>query len=201
MHIADGILSTTTIVASYTATAGLLAYSIKETKDEDISKISLMSATFFAVALISIPVGPSSAHPLICGLVGIILGNKSSISFFIALLLQALLFKHGGLTSLGANTIMLAIPAMISSKIFIYLKPKINSNFLKGAIVASLGVLMTLLILIGILFFTNENFAKGDLSIINILIVAHLPILIIEAIVTGFAVELIEKNKPSLIEK
>lgn len=178
----------------------MLAYSIKQTKDEDIPEISLMAATFFAVALISIPVGPSSAHPLICGLIGIILGKKSSIAFFIALLLQALLFKHGGLTSLGANTIMLAIPAMIASNVFKFLRPRIKSGFIKGAIVASLGVVMTLVILVAILFFTSDNFAKGDFSVINILIIAHLPILVIEAIVTGFAVELIQKNKPKLLE-
>ena len=78
MHLADGVLSTPVIIATYGASIVSLVKGAKGIEDEDIPKISLMSATFFAASLISIPVPPTSVHPLLCGLIGIILGKKSA---------------------------------------------------------------------------------------------------------------------------
>jgi len=45
-----------------------------------------------------------------------------------------------------------------------------------------------------------QRFAQGDFSVVKIAIVGHLPILIGESIITGFAVQFIEKNKPNWIK-
>lgn len=198
MHLADGVLSTPVIIATYGASIGSLAISAKGIEDEDIPKISLMSATFFAASLISIPVPPTSVHPLLCGLIGIILGKRAALAFFPALLLQALLFKHGGITSLGANTIMLFIPAYISY--LLYNKLPIKKDLIRAGFVGAVSVIMTVIILIILLSLTNQRFAQGDFSVVKIAIVGHLPILIGESIITGFAVQFIEKNKPNWIK-
>ena len=114
MHIADGVLSTPVAVGASALTAAAIAYSVKGMKEEDIPKTSLMAGVFFAVSLISIPVGPSSIHPLFAGLLGVVLGRRAPLAIFVGLLLQAVLFQHGGLSTLGANTLMLAIPALLS---------------------------------------------------------------------------------------
>lgn len=198
MHLADGVLSTPVIIATYGASIGSLAIGAKGIEDEDIPKISLMSATFFAASLISIPVPPTSVHPLLCGLIGIILGKRAALAFFPALLLQALLFKHGGITSLGANTIMLFIPAYISY--LLYNKLPIKKDLIRAGFVGAVSVIMTVIILIILLALTNQRFAQGDFSVVKIAIVGHLPILIGESIITGFAVQFIEKNKPNWIK-
>lgn len=46
MHLADGVLSTPVIIATYGASIASLAIGAKGIEDEDIPKISLMSATF-----------------------------------------------------------------------------------------------------------------------------------------------------------
>ena len=198
MHLADGVLSTPVIIATYGASIGSLAIGAKGIEDEDIPKISLMSATFFAASLISIPVPPTSVHPLLCGLIGIILGKRAALAFFPALLLQALLFKHGGITSLGANTIMLFIPAYISY--LLYNKLPIKKPLIRAGLVGAVSVIMTVIILIILLALTDQRFAQGDFSVVKIAIVGHLPILIGESIITGFAVQFIEKNKPNWIK-
>lgn len=198
MHLADGVLSTPVIIATYGASIGSLAIGAKGIEDEDIPKISLMSATFFAASLISIPVPPTSVHPLLCGLIGIILGKRAALAFFPALLLQALLFKHGGITSLGANTIMLFIPAYISY--LLYNKLPIKKDLIRAGLVGAVSVIMTIIILIILLALTDQRFAQGDFSVVKIAIVGHLPILIGESIITGFAVQFIEKNKPNWIK-
>lgn len=197
MHVADGVLSTPVIAASYGLAVAGMAYAAKGIKDEDIPKVSLMAGTFFAVSLISIPVPPTTVHPLLCGLMGIILGKKAPLAFFPALLLQALLFKHGGLTSLGANTIMLTIPAYISY--LIYHKLPLKQPSIRGGLVGAISVIMTVVILIILLALTDARFASGDFSVVQIVALGHLPILVAEAIITAFAAQFLEKNNKSWI--
>lgn len=198
MHLADGVLSIPVIIATYGASIASLGIGAKGIEDEDIPKISLMSATFFAVSLISIPIPPTTVHPLLCGLIGIILGKRSALAFFPALLLQALLFKHGGITSLGANSIMLFIPAYISY--LLYKKLPIKKTLIRAGIVGAISVMMTVVVLIFLLALTDSRFAQGDFSVVKIAVVGHLPLVIVEAIITAFAVQFIEKNKPNWIK-
>ncbi|MGI6679863.1 MAG: CbiM family transporter [Dehalobacterium sp.] len=197
MHLADGVLSAPIIAATYGITIAGMAIAAKGIKDEDIPKISLMAGTFFAVSLISIPVPPTSVHPLLCGLIGIILGKRAPWAFFPALLLQALLFRHGGLTALGANTIMLSIPAYLSY--LMYNLMPIKKAAVKGGIVGAVSVMMTVAILIILLALTDARFASGDFSVVQIAVVGHVPVMIGEAILTAFAVQFLDKNKKGWI--
>ena len=59
--------------------------------------------------------------------------------------------------------------------------------------------MMTVCILIMLLALTDARFASGDFSVVQIIIVGHLPLMIGEAFVTGFAVQFLEKNKKSWV--
>ncbi len=197
MHIADGVLSTPVAAGTSALTAATLVYSVKGMKEEEIPKTSLMAGVFFAVSLISIPVGPSTIHPLFAGLLGVVLGRRAPLAIFVGLLLQAVLFQHGGLTTLGANTLMLAVPALLSYKLFYGMANR--PVFLRGALVGGLAVMVTVVLLIVLLFLTDPRFGEGTLSVINILAVGHLPLVVIEALVTGSALQLIQKAKPGML--
>jgi cobalt/nickel transport system permease protein len=199
MHIADGVLSTPVAGITAAAAAATLVYSVAGMKEEEIPKTSLMAGVFFAVSLISIPVGPSSIHPLFAGLLGVILGRRAPLAIFVGLLLQAVLFQHGGLTTLGANTLMLALPALLSYRLFYQMTNR--SVLFRGALVGGASVMVTVIILIVILILTDPRFGEGMLSVINILVVGHLPLVAIEAVVTGSALQLIAKAKPEILEK
>lgn len=199
MHLADGVLNLPTAVATYGITAGLLGYAIKKIREEEMPRISLMTGAFFAVSLISIPIGPSSIHPFLGGLLGVILGRRAPLAFFVGLLLQAVLFQHGGLTTLGANTMMLAVPALLVHKLFHALSGK--GLFLRGALAGGLAVVGTVLILIIVLLFSDQRFGEGFFSVVNLLIVGHLPLVAIEALLTGFALNLLHTAKPELLER
>lgn len=198
MHIADGVLSPVVSIATFGLAAVSIAYGAKDIEEDDIPKIALMSGTFFAVSLIMIPIPPSSVHPLLCGLIGIILGRKSALAFFPALLLQALLFRHGGMTALGANTILLFVPAMISHIVFNKLNMK---TFKKGVIAGGLSVIMVVIILVLILVLTDPRFLDDGLSIIKILVLSHLPLVFVEGLITGGAVQFLENTRPNWIAR
>jgi cobalt/nickel transport system permease protein len=199
MHIADGVLSTPVAGITAAAAAATLVYSVAGMKEEEIPKTSLMAGVFFAVSLISIPVGPSSIHPLFAGLLGVILGRRAPLAIFVGLLLQAVLFQHGGLTTLGANTLMLALPALLSYRLFYQMTNR--SVLFRGALVGGASVMVTVIILIVLLILTDPRFGEGMFSVINILVVGHLPLVAIEAVVTGSALQLIAKAKPEILEK
>ncbi len=196
MHIADGVLSVPVAAATTVAAGALVAYSIKGVKEEEIPKISLMTGAFFAASLIHIPVGPTSIHLLLGGLFGLILGRRVPVAILVGLLLQLLLFQHGGVTTLGTNILLVAIPALITAKLVSNLK--INSSFVKGVIAGVLAVVGTVILLILILFISDQRYGDGFFSVINMLVVGHIPLLIIEGLITGFAVKLLLSVRPNI---
>ena len=198
MHLTDGVL-TLPIAAATTAAAGaVLVYSLKGIKEEEIPKLSLMTGAFFAVSLISIPIGPSSVHPMLGGLMGILLGRRAPAAFLVALLLHAVLLQHGGLTTLGVNTLLLALPALAAHRIFYGIKR--GSVFYRGALVGGLAVAGTVGLLVLVLLLSDPRFGEGFFSVVNMLILGHLPLLGIEILLTGFAVRLLYHARPHLFQ-
>lgn len=200
MHLSDGVLTMPVVTVTTVAAGSLIAYSLKTLKQEDIPKISLMTATFFVLSLISIPIGPSSVHPLLCGLLGIMLGWQSPVAIFISLLLQALLFQHGGLTTLGANTLLVSVPAILCYYFFFHFnKNKKMSQTVIAGLSGLIGVLLDVLILIATLFITSSYFSEGSLSVIKLLVIGHIPLLFIETLLTAFIINILVKVRPELI--
>lgn len=201
MHLSDGVLSTGAVIATSAIAGGMLVKAFKDVKEEEIPKISLMTATFFTFALISFPVGPSTVHPLLGGLIGIMLGTRSTIAIFIGLLLQAILFQHGGLTTLGMNTIMVSIPAIIAHKLFAGLLVKKKNISLSAGLAGASSVILTVAILSIVLFLSSSSYGEGFLSVINILAIGHIPLAIGEAILTSFIIAFIHRTRPNVLEE
>ncbi len=107
MHISDGVLSLPVLAGGAVAAAALTVYSLKKTKNEDIPRISVMTAAFFVASLIHIKIGPASGHLVLNGLIGVILGISAFPAIVVALLFQTIMFQHGGITTLGVNAIAL----------------------------------------------------------------------------------------------
>ncbi|MBW1888008.1 MAG: cobalt transporter CbiM, partial [Deltaproteobacteria bacterium] len=113
MHISEGILSTPVLISgAVLATAGT-AVGLKKLDYERIPHVAILSAAFFVASLIHVPIGPSSVHLILNGLMGLFLGWVVFPAILIGLILQAILFQFGGLTTLGVNTILMGLPAFI----------------------------------------------------------------------------------------
>lgn len=197
MHISDGVLSAPIVVGGYIITAGIAASNIKKMKAFDMPKIAVMSSAFFVASLIHIPLGPTSVHLILNGLVGIILGPLSFVSILLGLTLQAVLFQHGGITTIGVNTIMMGIPAILCYKIFDFNKHFRfkNKEVVFGAIAGALGPFMGTLILALLLVSTGSAF----IGVAKYAALAHLPVIIIEGIITGFIVLFLVKVEPEIL--
>ena len=94
-HIPDGVLSAPVLITGAVVTVGALAVALRRLDYERIPQAAVLSAAFFVASLVSVPVGPSSVHLLLNGLMGLVLGWAAVPAILVALVLQAVFFGFG----------------------------------------------------------------------------------------------------------
>jgi len=197
VHISDGVLPLTTAIGGCAAGAGMAAWSARRTRSEDLPKVAVVTAAFFVASLIHVPLGPTSVHLLIPGLTGALLGPAAFLSIGIGLLLQSLLFQFGGLTALGANTLMMGLPAVMCGWFFQRFKGRSQlRQSVIGGVAGAAGTGMAALILAVFLAAAGEDF----FGVAKIALLAHVPVIIIEGMVSAFTIGFLVRVKPSLLQ-
>jgi cobalt/nickel transport system permease protein len=130
--------------------------------------------------------------------VGLLLGWCAFPAILIALLLQGLFFQFGGITTLGVNTLIMALPAVICYYLFSpFIVNKNTSAMIAAFLCGFLCVFLSAVIMGASLVFSEENF----LEISALVIVAHLPVMVIEGVITAFCIVFLKKVKPELISQ
>jgi cobalt/nickel transport system permease protein len=196
MHISEGVLSAPVLLTGAVLSLAGLTLGLKKIKNEDVPKVAVLSSAFFVASLIHVPIGPTSAHLILNGLIGMLLGWSAFPAIFIGLLLQALLFQFGGLTTLGVNTFTMAMPAVLSFYTFRkMLKKSKNVAFIGGALGGASAVLIGTLFVSLALIGTEKSFFGVAVTLFTM----HLPIALIEGIITGFVILYLKKVKPEAL--
>lgn len=197
MHISDGIISIEVATVSAVVTLAFCVYSFKNLTNEKIALVASMSALFFVTSFIHIPFGVTQIHLMLIGFIGIFLGSVAFISIAIALILQALLLGFGGLSSLGANILVMALPAYLVYLIFkLEILKRLNEK-VKFFLVGFLGVFISSLLLFSVLAFSKDEYLAVAYSIIAV----NIPTMILEGIVTMFLLLYIKKSMPKLLKE
>ncbi|EFK10408.1 CbiM protein [delta proteobacterium NaphS2] len=196
MHISEGVLSGPVLISGIVLAATGTAIGLKKLNYDRIPRAAILSAAFFVASLIHVPIGPSSVHLILNGIVGLILGWGAFPVILVALTLQAVFFQFGGITTLGVNTVIMAFPAVLCYYLFGRLVGKgpriaLPAAFLCGSLSVFLaGILVGLA-----LTFTEENFLKAA----YLVVMAHIPVMIIEGIITAFCVLFLKKVQPEML--
>lgn len=197
MHIAEGVLSAPVLAGGAACAAAGVGVGLWKTDEEQIPRVAVLSSAFFVASLIHVPIGPSSAHLLLNGLTGLILGWAAFPALLMALLLQAVLFGFGGLTTLGVNTACMGLPAVICYAFFSKgvrgegAAIAVVAGFLTG--VVSIGLTCAL---VGVALFST---GKSFLPVVYPLALAHLPVMVIEGLVTASVVSFLRTVRPELL--
>ncbi len=197
MHISEGILSIPVLVTGGVAAAVGTAIGLKTMSDRDMVKVAVVSSALFVATLIKVPVGPSSVHLILNGLGGILLGWQLFPAFLIALLLQAILYGFGGLSTLGVNTVILALPGVLVYALLnraVRTAPE-NRVFLFGMLGGGGSIVVGAVLLSGALLTTGEEFRV----LAGAVILAHVPVMIVEALVTGAALTFLRRVRPETL--
>ena len=211
MHIPDGILPVPVTAAGYAATAAVTWYSVrkinqKENPREDVPKASLLTAAFFVASWIHIPVPPTSVHLVLNGLLGAILGYFAFPAILIGLFFQAVMFQHGGLTTLGVNAMIMGLPAIVAHYIFRLRKLGNKDSrgktavfgFLSGAI--ALGISVALFVVILVTNIPADIDIGTEQTAIYALAIAHLPLIAIEGVITSMLTVFLQRVRPKILD-
>ncbi len=196
MHISEGILSAPVLLSGAAIAVAGTAIGLKKIDYDQMPQVGLMASTFFVASLVHVPIGPSSVHLILNGLVGLLLGWAAFPAILVALVLQCVFFQFGGITTLGVNTVVMASPAVICYYLFgrfinHHALSLWTAMFACGAVAVFLGALFMALALVT----TESQF----IPVAKLAILAHVPLMLIEGVITAFCVGFIKKVQPSLL--
>jgi cobalt/nickel transport system permease protein len=212
MHIPDGIIPVSAALGGYAAAGGAAWFTFRKIQRkyknsrEAIPRASLLTAVFFAASLVHIPLPPTSVHLVLSGLVGVILGWYAFPAILVGLFFQAVMFQHGGLTTLGINACLIGLPALFAGGLFqlrrFFGREKAAANallaFLSGFMAVALSAVMAAFLLV----FTIPAHldAAAERAAVTALSLAHLPVALLEGVFTAMVVLFLLRVKPELLE-
>lgn len=155
MHIEDGILSPQACLAYYAVTAAFVVPGVLEIKKrvkEDLYYkpfLAMVGVAVFVISAMHLPVAVtgSCSHPCGTPLASIIIGPFATVVISaIVLFFQAIFLGHGGITTIGANTLSMGIAGTFSGyliwKLFRHFKSPI---WLAAALAGLIGDIITYL--------------------------------------------------------
>ncbi|MFT5868726.1 MAG: cobalt/nickel transport system permease protein [Paracoccaceae bacterium] len=196
MHIVDGALSNQVVIAGAVAAIAGVGYGLRALPLEKIPAAGVLAASFFVASLIYVPIGPSSVHLILNGLAGVILGWAAFPALFVGLVLQSVFFGFGGLTVLGINTVNIAMPAVLAG---LLVRPFLaratpRTAAILGGFAGGLAIALTTLFVALSLALSGDAFIPAA----KLVLISHVPVIVIEAVLTGSAVYLAKQVMPEL---
>lgn len=213
MHIPDGFVPPSISIAGYAISGGFTWYTLKEIKRDrapqaNIPKSALFTAVFFIASLIHIPAPPplTSFHLVLNGMMGTLLGYYAFLAIPIGLFFQAVMFQHGGLSTLGINAVIMGIPAIVAYYIFRW-RSRIGKKrqfwtkvlaFISGASAVLLSAILFASIAISTI--SPELNAATEKTAIYLSLGSYVIQALVEGTFTVMIVSFLEKVKPELLQ-
>ncbi|OOF69202.1 cobalamin biosynthesis protein CbiM [Rodentibacter pneumotropicus] len=199
MHLSEGVLHTPILLAGATLAVIGVAVGLRQLEHERLPLAALFAAAFFVASTIHVPVGIGSVHLILNGMAGLFLGWAVFPAFLIALLLQVLFFSFGGFAVLGVNLCIMAIPAILVYHLFrSSLQPQMT---LKACLLTGIGAGV-----IGVggaaalaSFVLVLDGGKNYIDLIWLLLVSHLPVFILDSLISVGVISLLCKIYPDAL--
>lgn len=203
MHITEGLLTVSqsgvlVLGAGWLGTALGTSAGLARMDYDQMPRVALLGSAFFVASAISFPLGGISAHLVLCGLMGLILGWSAFPAILIALLLQFITFGQGGLTTLGVNTFCMAAPAVACHYLFgRALRARSEWLPLASAFAAgTFGLVLASSLHAGALWLLGSEFH----FIAGMAWLIHLLQAVLEGAVTAHVVGFLRKVRPELLD-
>ena len=213
MHIAEGMLPTQWWLSYSGAAAvlvakGLMDYQKKSEKWPMFKQLTgLMTAGVFIISLMPIPVPGlgSSSHPGGTPLAAILMGPMVVAPMSaVALLFQALFLAHGGLTTLGANTLTLALfGGCVGYLVFRGSQRSGLSLFACGALAGFLGdlaIYMGTSLQLALAIHGDANIIKVFVGTLMTYMPTQFPLAILEGAFTGMVLKYVATHRPDILQ-
>ncbi len=192
MHLSDGILPIGVCLGGHALALGAVVLSSRNLEAREIPRMGIFSAALFSVSLLHIPLGGTSIHPGLYGLIGLLLGKRSIPVVYVTLLFQSLIFQHGGLLSLGANSLLIASGALCGWMLWDTLPYR---EATKAAVSGFVGVIVPAVLVSAVL--AGLDYGRGMLFFMLI----YLPAALAEGIVTLLIIRFFLRVQPGVLKR
>ena len=192
MHISEGVLSAPVLLAGWAVTAPAVAAILWRVRQSEIPRIACFSALSFVASFVHLPVGVSSMHLMLSGLVGAFLGSRAILAIFVALFLQGVFFGFGGLSVLGVNTAVIGFPAVLGGLFAAAAKAqelKVRTQKIYLFLAGFVPIVCSMLLLDLVLFISGREF----FAIATLISLEGAILAVLEGIITLFALSFIAK--------
>ena len=197
-HIPDGLLAAPVLIGGGIGAVAAVALAVHRLDDSQVPRVAILSAMFFVVSLVAIPVGATSVHLLLSALMGLTVGLAAFPAVMIGLLLQVLLFGMGGVTTLGVNTLNIALPGVVFGGLFLPLIRRAPPR-----LAAALAFLCAALCVAGTacgvalaLALSSPDFESSA----PLIAASYLPLMLGEGLITAFAVGFLKRVRPEALD-
>ena len=201
MHLSEGVLHTPILLAGAVLAVVGIAVGLRRLESERLPLTALFAAAFFVAGTIHVPVGIGSVHLILNGMAGLFLGWAVFPAFLIALLLQVIFFSFGGFAVLCVNLCVMATPAVIAHYLFrsrlqphMALKDRLLVGIGSGVIgVGGAGALASFVLML--------DGGKSYLNLVWLLLVSHIPVFILDSIISVGVITLLGKMYPEVMNR
>ena len=201
MHLSEGVLHTPILLAGAVLAVAGIAVGGTSFRIRTFTAHRTFAAAFFVAGTIHVPVGIGSVHLILNGMAGLFLGWAVFPAFLIALLLQVIFFSFGGFAVLGVNLCVMAIPAVIAYYLFrsrlqpqMALKDRLLVGIGAGVIgVGGAGVLASFVLML--------DGGKSYLNLVWLLLVSHIPVFVLDSIISVGVITLLGKMYPEVMNR
>lgn len=209
MHIPDGFLSPSISILMYAISITILVWSWKKAKEyypRSLAPLIAVSSAFvFAAQMINFPIAYGTSGHLVGGtFLAVLLGPYAAIlSMTIVLLMQALFFADGGISTFGANVFNMAIIGGLS---FFLIKLIMNGSKSNGRFLGSVFIVSWLSVVSGALacalqigFSPMFSSAGGIAVTVPAMLFWHVIIGFGEAAITTTLVSQLQRVQPTIL--
>ncbi|MFB0569015.1 MAG: energy-coupling factor ABC transporter permease [Nitrososphaeria archaeon] len=209
LHIPDGFLDLSIASIMYVGAGIFWFFAFRRMKlvlsDRLVPLMATLAAMFFAAQMMNYPIiGATTAHLLGGPILGITLGPYAGmISMTVIVLIQALFFGDGGLTTLGANVWNMGVVGVFIPYLVVLLVLKFRKN--TGSLLAAAFIGAFLGDLIAAVFAGFElglstfSFPYGVPIAVAAMAINHSIIGVGEGIVTSLILGLLLRVRPDLL--
>jgi ABC-type Co2+ transport system permease subunit len=192
IHLPDNVIEVSWCLGGFVLAGLLMWLGAWRIRDEEIPRVAIMVSAFFVASQIHVPLPVGTAHLLLNGLLGVVLGPRALLAIPLGLFLQMALFGHGGWTTLGVNSCIMSLPALLAWLLFSGIRATrwINLGWFRAGLMVfcTVSFLLSMVFSITILLTNHVNSLDGlDLTRAN-LITFHAGTLLAIAACTGLVV-------------
>jgi cobalt/nickel transport system permease protein len=219
MHLSDGVLEWPVLLSSAALSGTAVFWGLRRLPIERLPHAAVLAAVFFVGGTIHIPLGVGSVHLVLSGLIGLLLGAAVFPVLLVGLLLQATLLSFGGLTVLGANLLVLGLPAAM---VGVLLRPYLARTLAEsdvcgvradptqaltrsalsrramwlGGVAGGLSLLGSMLLAALLLWVSG---GERWVPLITLISAAHMPALVVDSLITALTISMLMRFAPDVV--